>query len=373
MQEKKFCKSNFKLFIFNDCICLIINHLQNNNYVVNYVVHYVVSLQSQDIQIITNRPLSMDGAKVESTVREILRGYDTGRIFSVARLAAGFANLNYLAETERGKYVVRICRQREAEELTPEIRLAAVLQEHGIPTPQPLAAAGGRKIHSTRQGPALVFPFIEGDHPVPGPPAIRATAHLLARLHTIPPEEVPRKNNSIRPEECRSFIASTPHSCLEERWQRSWLGSFDKAASCLEQDLPRGIIHGDLFPDNILFRNGVPVALLDLEEFAVDTLLFDIGMTINGFCTPGNRPDREAVRLFLAAYEEIRVLTEEEKACLDAWIIWTALGMACWHVRDCNGGEKPSQRSRIRELILLADQWANNTNPIKDHETQSNH
>ncbi len=296
----------------------------------------------------------------ETQIEGLIRAYyKAGEVLSWRRLSQGFANDNFLVETEEGRYVLRLCRQRQGREVEREVRLAEVLVRHGIPTPVPLATRTGERLVTTPAVTALLFPYIEGEHPGLGPEVIRETARLLARLHSIPAEEVPRKTNSIRPEECHSFIASAPHSCLEERWQRAWLESFDKAVSCLEQDLPRGLIHGDLFPDNILFCNGVPVALLDLEEFAVDTLLFDIGMTINGFCTPGNRPDREAVKLFLAAYEEIRALTEEEKACLDAWIIWTALGMACWHVRDCAlHGARPGQKERIRELIRLAGQWA---------------
>ena len=308
----------------------------------------------------------MDGKKAEATVREILSEHAAGRVWSVTRMASGFANLNYLADTEKGKFVVRICRQRGADELEAEIRLAAVLQKHGIPTPQPLAAAGGRKIRSTSLGPVMVFPYIEGIHPSPAPEVIPPVARLLGLLHTIPATEVPRKTNSIRPGECYRLITETPSPCLEDPLRRLWLERYQQVSSCLGKDLPAGLIHGDLFPDNILFRNDVPVALLDLEEFAVDTLLFDIGMTINGFCTSGNHPDREAVRLFLSAYEEIRALTEEEKACLDAWIIWTALAMACWHIRDCTlHGARPGQKERIRELILLADQW---TNISKNHE-----
>jgi homoserine kinase type II len=294
----------------------------------------------------------MDEGRVEETVREILSGYDTGRLLSVTRISSGFANINYLAETENGKFVIRICRQRNAEELLPEIRLAAVLQRHSIPTPQPLPTRSGEPVLSFPAGPVILFPYIEGEHPAPTPGVLQAVGQLLARLHTIPPEEVPYKANPIRPGTCREMISGSPTACLDESLQQQWLTAYQQVEPCLERKLPAGLIHGDLFPDNILFRDEEPVALLDLEEFALDTLLFDIGMTINGFCFSGNRQDPQATEHFLASYEEIRPLTPEEKECLDAWIVWSALGMACWHIRDCRDhGPQPGQKERIRELI----------------------
>ena len=294
----------------------------------------------------------MDREGVEAAIRQILSGYDTGKVQNIKRLTSGFANLNYLAETEKGKFVVRICRQRSAEELLPEIRLATVLQRHGIPTPQPLPTRSGEPVLSSPAGPVILFPYIEGKHPAPTPGVLQAVGHLLARLHTIPREEVPYKANTIRPAACRKMISRTPSTCIDDALQQKWLTAFQQVRPCLEKELPAGLIHGDLFPDNILFQGDQPVALLDLEEFAIDTLLFDIGMTIHGFCFPGNRQDVQATNLFLAVYEAIRPLTPEEKECLDAWIIWSALAMACWHIRDCRDhGPQPGQKERIRELI----------------------
>jgi homoserine kinase type II len=285
-------------------------------------------------------------------VRKILSGYDTGELLSVIRISSGFANVNYLAETERGKFVVRICRQRRAEELVPEIRLAALLQRHGIPTPQPVSTTSGEQILSSPAGPVILFPYIEGEHPASAPGVLQAVGHLLARLHTIPAEEVPFKANSIRPGACREMISGTPSSCIDKTLQQQWLDAFQQVWPFLERQLPIGLIHGDLFPDNILFRDEEPVALLDLEEFARDTLLFDVGMTLQGFCFSGTRQDLQATSVLLSAYEEIRPLTPEEKECLPAWIRWAALGMACWHIRDCRShGPQPGQKERIRELI----------------------
>jgi len=239
-----------------------------------------------------------------------------------------------------------------------------VLQKHNFPTAYPLPDRTGKVIHPATPFPVMVYPFLSGKQPQPLDEEIRQVAEALARLHTIPPDKVPQKKNSIDPARCFSLI--TRHEsgrCANNELIAMWVECFRKAEPCLSKELPKGLIHGDLFPDNTLFDNRNLVAILDFEEFAIDTYLFDIGMAMNGFCLTDNIPDKRKIDLFLSSYEPIRPLVPAEKACLDAYIIWTALGMACWHIRDCLHQEKPEQKKRIRELILMACNQANPSKP----------
>ncbi len=290
----------------------------------------------------------------EKVIRNILDNWHLGKVLSVLRIRQGFANHNFKVVTGLGQYVLRLCRQREAEDLLPEVELARVLVRHGIPTPLPLPDRHGKAIVVTPAGPAVLFPWVEGVHPPPGPGMLREAGRLLGRLHSVPGREVPRRPNTLQPESCRQLVAGTGSGpCLDEDLRHAWLTIFREVSPHLDPKLPHGPVHGDLFPDNLLVREGEIVALLDLEEFAWDVLLFDVGMTLNGFCFRGNRYDRRAAGLLLAAYEEVRPFTAAERRCLDAWVRWSALAMACWHIRDCQRhGPQPGQPQRIRELIL---------------------
>ena len=239
-----------------------------------------------------------------------------------------------------------------------------VLKKYNFPTAYPLPDRTGKIIHPAEPYPVMVYPFLSGKQPPPLDEDIRQVAEAMARLHTIPTKKIPQKKNIIEPAQCFNLMTHLkPGTCVNTELRALWIESFRKAEPCLSIDLPKGLIHGDIFPDNTLFNNDKLVAILDFDDFAIDTYLFDIGMTINGFCLTDNMPDKRKTDIFLSAYEKIRVLTPDEKACLDAYIIWTALGMACWHIKDCQNQEKPGQKKRIRELILMAYNRANSSKP----------
>lgn len=121
------------------------------------------------------------------------------------------------------------------------------------------------------------------------------------------------------------------------------------------KDLPRGIIHGDIFADNTLFEGEKLVAIIDFEVFTfqslvnekrkcvlvrnrmyvniIDPLLVDIAVTISGCCYPNNKLDKKLVDAFLNAYNSIRPLSDLEKKLLDDFVFYANLSVAFWRFR----------------------------------------
>ena len=81
----------------------------------------------------------------------------------------------------------------------------------------------------------------------------------------------------------------------------------------IAEELPMGIVHGDCFPDNTIFNYNKLIAIIDFEEFAFDTLLFDLGMSINGFCFVDNMMQTDLMHELIKEYESIRKLNNKEK------------------------------------------------------------
>ncbi len=289
---------------------------------------------------------------------EALTYYSTGKIYDIKPLSGGFANINLRAYTEQGQYLIRICRKQPLENIKKEMQLMEVLKKYNYPAAYPVVRTDGQMITFTGSLPVVVYNFIHGHAPESTTEVIRQIACALMKLHSIPASEVPRKDNVITPEKCFKRIQEQNNDyCMTRDTKTMWIEAFEKTKKFLDIPLPSGLIHGDLFRDNTLFSEGHVAAILDFEEFAIDHFLFDIGMTINGFCITGNLPDRKKIIQFLTAYEQYRPLTEEENNCLDAYTGWTALGMACWHVGDCRTEQKPGQTERIRALTERAWQW----------------
>ncbi len=298
----------------------------------------------------------------EQLVWQALKSYPVGRVRRVAPISQGFANINFRVDTQGGVFLARLCRKQPPANIEKEMRLMAALKRHAFPTAYPVARTDGRMICWTKPYPVVLYEFIQGRHPEPQEDVILQIATALAELHAVSPAEVPPKDNALYPERCLALAERTVDGrCMDSGTTRMWREAFSRIEPPLGQALPKGLIHADLFPDNTLFHRGRLAAILDFEEFAIDHLLFDIGMTINGFCVTGNRPDPEKIAVFLAAYQRRRSLTHEEHASLHAYIAWTALAMACWHLGDCREAPKPGQKARMRELTERARRWLDET------------
>ena len=127
----------------------------------------------------------------------------------------------------------------------------------------------------------------------------------------------------------------------------------------LNASLPMGLLHGDLFLDNTLFKGEQMVAILDFEEGCYDTLLIDIGMTIIGCCyTRQHQLILKATSRFLDAYNAVRPLTESEWQHLDNFVHYAALSIAFWRFRQFNIRRPDAQRANTyQEMITRSAQF----------------
>ena len=117
------------------------------------------------------------------------------------------------------------------------------------------------------------------------------------------------------------------------------------------EQLPRGLVHADLFPENTIFQGGKLAAVIDFEECCIDSFLFDIGTAINGFCFVENQLEGELLACFLREYDSIRGLEENEKRLLPAAIRWGAHGQICWHLDLLSARNYPRSLARTGELL----------------------
>ena len=103
------------------------------------------------------------------------------------------------------------------------------------------------------------------------------------------------------------------------------LGMFE-ALTAAYPDRPRGLIHSDLFRDNTLFVGNQLTGILDFYEMNHDELLFDVAISINDFCTeyPSLELNEDKAIAFLTAYDAIRRLTDDERACLEIYLAMAA-------------------------------------------------
>ena len=296
-----------------------------------------------------------------STGEQICRHFDLGKIRQLKALShQGYSNFNARLETDLGTYVLRRYTEQTDEKITQELRLIDWLNAQGFPVVPPLRDSEGQaRCRSNQEGPSrwIVFPFVEGEEPLPQPAIAHTMGGIVARLHQLP--EHPWKNQEYENLLSLQNTLAIAESLRETRTSsaRNFLQLMEKLTPELQDlSLPRGLVHGDLFPDNTIFRRDNLIAVLDWEEACVDHYLFDLAMTIHGFCYINEEWHLNLARSFLAGYETERSLGADERNGLPLFLRWTPLAMAGWHLRRHSIAPNPRQAERIDQLLRRAQQ-----------------
>lgn len=287
-------------------------------------------------------------------VNEVLKKYGFGSVREMKKLSGGYANINYKVTTGSGDYLYRCCTQQTPEMVQYEIRLMQKLKENAFPAAYPYPTLDGQYFVVIEGHYVMLYEFKEGKEPEANEKTASRMATAIGKLANVTGvDDFRSKGNVINMEACVQLIKDFPKATYS---YPDIYGFFEKKVLQLEslvnEALPKGLVHGDAFPNNTIFEGNELVAVIDFEEACVDHLLFDVGMTINGFCFVDNRLDLSLLQCFVATYQSERTLEEKEIELLPQFIQWCALGMASWHLRfDMLHTYNKDQVDRVRQLL----------------------
>lgn len=290
-------------------------------------------------------------------LHSLLAQYDLGKIHSLERLTKGYANENYKVDTDRDAYVLRLYKHLDKTGVIDVLKVIKHLQKSNFPVVCPLPNKAGQIINPTPLGQVVVFPFVFGEEPDVKTKHAAEMARGIAQLSLLEIEGL-EKENPLDIESCDEVLSEIDTAPFQfPELFKSFRYYVNQLRPKLKINLPSGIVHGDIFPDNTIFENGRLKAVIDWEMVSVSPFLFEIGMTINGFCFRDNQFDPELFHAFLKSYQEVRSLTEKEMELLPFYIQWAAVTMAGWHLQNTliyDGNRK--QHARVKELLNRADQ-----------------
>lgn len=272
-------------------------------------------------------------------------------------IKGGIENSNYFLTLADGReLVLTLFEELSADNAAFLAPLLTHLQAAGMAVAAPLPDMQGVRLGRLAGKPAQLAPRLPGSHPdAPSQQQCRAMGSALAALHLALRDYPLQRANAHGPAWWDGVAA---------RWQPR-LSADDRAllAATLAQyrqtlarypDLPRGLIHGDLFRDNTLFSGDTVSAILDFSETSHDHWLLDISITVNDFCRqwPDDAPDLERRAAFLQGYESRRALTPEEKKALPVFLAVAA--MRFWLSR-LDIGSRNAEEGRGGEHVLEKD------------------
>ena len=261
---------------------------------------------------------------------ELLNQAGLPNLNSMEILQGGWDNTNILLNlSDASKVVLKVWNANTVEEVRRVVARHFHLDEHGIPTAVPIQLANGSLI-AERGGMAwTLLPFIEGGMLGTDENSLKSLGETMALLHQIPAAD-------CFPDDYRmgwSLFEKMFVIADETNTWSDFLIALKKESESLQnqipESLPQGILHGDVFPDNVI-GDGAVAAILDLEEAFIGPCAFDLMMAFVGFGWNEDEPLTDRWNALLEGYESIRPLTQDEKLALPALHRYATLSIAAW-------------------------------------------
>ena len=246
-------------------------------------------------------------------LEDFLKNYELGELKNFQGIAAGIENTNYFVDTTRGQFVLTLFETLKTDELPFYLELMAFLNEHDIPSAHPIADRSHHYVHELVGKPATLMQRLRGESVLdPNPQHCKSIGCALAKLH-IAGESFPLHQDNFRGEEWRKQSAQRLLPMLNDNDKHFLENEVQVHCEQNYQHLPQGVVHADLFRDNVLFVDNELSGILDFYNACNDCLLYDVAITVNDWCVQLNGAlDVNRARALCSAYQSIRKPTENE-------------------------------------------------------------
>jgi len=238
----------------------------------------------------------------------------------------GFANTNYLINTKQGKYIFTVF-EIDPTRVSRMSKLLVLLEKYDFPAPRLKSMRNGGVLTNYQEKPVLIKPYITGKViDALDSEKIGQVGTALAKLHEVPaPDFLPSAH---------TYVEQTYPEVMEQEIDQEYKKWVENKHSLIIRKiplgLPIGLVHGDIFSDNVLFEDEKFKALIDFEDASRIYKVFDLGMAIVGLCTEETEIVIEKAKALVKGYQEIRLLEELEIDCLQIFIEWAAVLTSTW-------------------------------------------
>jgi homoserine kinase type II len=243
--------------------------------------------------------------------------YDIGRVVSCKGIAEGVENSNFLVQTDRGSYFLTLYEKRvQASDLPFFLGLMDHLAAKGIPCPTPIHGRDGLALRQLAGRPAAIVSFLRGvSLKRPGPQHCAQVGAGLARLHLAGTDFALCRPNALSVagwsslfDACRAR-ADSVRTGLAAELDRE----LDSLQAAWPEALPTGVIHADLFPDNVFFLDDRLCGMFDLYFACNDFFAYDLAVCLNAWCFEADGAfNVTKARLLIQEYRKVRPVSDSE-------------------------------------------------------------
>ena len=257
----------------------------------------------------------------DEELERFLTQYTIGAAISCKGIAEGVENSNYLLQTDGGNYILTLYEKRVApEELPFFLGLMEHLAGTGFPCPTPIRGRDGRALRELCGRPAAIISFLAGMWPRRSTPDhCRALGEAAATLHLAAADFSLSRPNNLSLAGWRGLYDRTRVRASEvAAGLADEIGAeLDFLESHWPDGLQAGIIHADLFPDNVFFRGDELTGILDFYFACNDSFAYELAICLNAWCFESDGSfNITKARSMLSAYQLVRPIAADELAAL---------------------------------------------------------
>jgi homoserine kinase type II len=260
----------------------------------------------------------------ENNLKEFFLKYNLGKLLNYTGIQEGIENTNYFIQTDTGKFILTVYEKRvEEKDLPFFMGLMKNLFDANFPSPEPIINKNGNYVTEISGKKAAVVSFLDGSAKKNlNPNDCHKVGVQAAKLHLITKKLIGKRENKLSVNSWRKIYKKVQKDCsrIHINLTKTIEKNLDEIENNWPKNIPSGIIHADLFPDNIFFKDDKLTGIIDFYFSCYDFYVFEIAICLNALCFEGQKENLSfnvtKAKKFIDGYSSIKKLTEEEKKSL---------------------------------------------------------
>ena len=278
----------------------------------------------------------------EENIKSILSNYSIGNLNNFEGIEEGIENTNYFLLVGMKKYILTVYEKRvKGEDLPFFSKLMMDLNKSGFECPVPILNKNNKPITEFNNKKLMIVSFIEGKAKIIlSPENCKSVGVEAAKMHEITKKFKIKRKNDLSIESWRKLFDTVKSKCakIHKDLPRLIEANLADVEKNWPNDLPKGIIHADLFNDNIFFNENKFSGIIDFYFSCNDFYAFEIAICFNALCFDGTQNNLSfnvtKAKKFIDGYSEIRKLTDKEKKSIKVLSQGSALRFLLTRVFD---------------------------------------
>ncbi len=291
-----------------------------------------------------------------STIKTILGQYSLTGIAEVIPQNHGISNSNYVVKFEdHSPVLLKVSNDKDIKQLGGEQDILLALEQRQFDySLTPYLNKEGNAVYQQDGYHGVVYPFIDGQVPQLNTKNLKELANALGTLHKLKLSHEYLRDHTVVGFDLSSLLFYVSQPICPQDFKEAFEKVFkSRDLESLQQvKWETGVIHGDLYYDNSLFRDGKLLKIIDFEQSGIGEYILDLGISISGSCLDGRDLTPQLINDFVESYETVRPLPQNEKEFLETFIHIGLFSIALWRIkRFFEGNLDKSKAESYRELI----------------------